>query len=497
MGRVTEDETMTARFAGSRTLGERRRRYLASNERDAQASSEATPPSKAADHPRDVLALRHFPLRKVISPKTWKITLTGLLAACLGAIIVGLEFGGWAAEDALGPGWERLLQGPGASPNQLLQAGLLMASGQLALVIWWARSQSLRDFEGQYRIWLWAALALLLAGWGWLGQWHWVLSDTIGWIWSARFPKQEVLCWLIPLCLVAGLLWKQLSTDMRACKASCALMWLGLAMGLAACVFRLELDRTGWTAELKHLAQAAFQTASCVGIFLSFLVHARFVIHISAEAPELRPTLMDRILQAIQSLFRKLPWPRLSFSALWKRKARLATETPVKTPKRSKKPSAPEVDAKISKPEPSEAKATESAPKAMDKNPVSRKPAGVESNSSQVKAEQPTSSLAAAKNVKPVDPSPSKPAAPKTEPPKPVKTEAPVIAKTAQPSPPTKPPAAPAPVPREETDEDQEDDADETHYRVDRPIDPGQLRGLSKKERRKLRKQHRDAQRNS
>lgn len=507
---------MTARFAGSRTLGERRRRYLATNDRDGsvQPPNVAAPPIKA-DAERPNINLRHFPLRKVISPKAWKVTLTGLSIALVGILIVGLESGGWVSPDVFGPGWQRMIEGQPTRLSHLFHAGLLMASGQLALVIWWARSQSLRDFEGQYRIWIWTALALFIAGWGRLAQWHWVFSDTICWLWPARFPKREVICWMFPACLVAGLLWKKLCADMRECKGSYALMGIGLAMGLSACVFRLEFDRTGWTGDMKQLAIAGFQTAGCVGIFVSLLVHARFVIHISAEAPETRPTYLGRVVQWIKLLLHKLPKPRLKLSVLWQRKPNAPADKPVKTPKRPRKSSPPATDAKTSKVEQPEEVVMKSAPpktgETVSDSVVTTSP---KVKPPEPKIDVPTPPTEASKPVKPAAISPSKPnpvvkteppkPAPiaKTEPPKPVKAEPLPMGKATQPSPPAKPatpPKAPEPIPLPESDDDsdQDEEGDETQYRVDRPIESGQLKGLSKKERRKLRKQHRDSQRDS
>lgn len=498
---------MTARFAGSRTLDERRRRYLATNERESLAPSavEHSPSSKDADALPKMVDLRHFPLRKVISPKAWKITLLGLSVALLGVLIVGLEFWDWVPSDSLGPGWKRLVKGEGVGPRPLFQAGLLMASGQLALIIWWGRSRSLRDFEGHYRIWLWAALALLFAGWGLIGKWHWAFSETLCWLWPARFPQREVVCWLFPACLLAGVLWKKLSTDMRECKWSYGLMVLGLVLGMGACVFRLGIDRTGWPKDMKQLATASLQMASCVAIFVGLLVHARFVIHVSAEPPKLRQSAMGRILHRIAVFVQKLPKPRLKMPALWKRTAKAPSDNSAKTPKRPRKQ--PAADAKTSKPEHSQTKATEThASKSAPKSPTAQAPSPPEAKPGETKIDQKATVAPpkpeVPKQVKPVVPSPPKPVpAAKTEPPKPVKAENNPTAKTAPAAPPAKPATIPPvqkpmPVPENDEDDDLEDEAGETQYRVDRPLDPGQLKGLSKKERRKLRKQHRDAQRN-
>ncbi len=499
---------MTARFAGSRTLDERRRRWLATQEQDkaSQAAAEKSPPSKAVDLKPKSVNLRHFPIRKVISPKAWKITLTGLAVALCGVMIVGIEFLSWMPSDSLGPGWQRVVSGHEIRLAHLFHAGLLMMSGQLALFIWWARSQSLRDFEGQFRIWVWAALSLVFAGWGLIGQWHWAFGDTICWLWSAQFPQRQIVCWMLPACIVAGILWKKLSTDMRECKWSFALMGLGLLMGLGACVFRLGIDRTLWPVSTKQLAGAALQMGTCVAIFVSLLVHARHVIHVSAEPPKYRLGLGARIVQWAKVSFQKLPKPKLKLSALWRRKPKTQSEKPAKIPRCTQKPTAPVTNTKVSKPENPETKSAEtSAPKA----PVIPKAAPPEFKSVETKVDKPVptakSQPESTKATKPAEATlPPKPAmAPKPVESKAAKTETKPVEPKTQVLPPTKPAAAkspplpPASSVEPDSESDLDDEGDEAQYRIDQPLDPGQLKGLSKKERRKLRKQHRDSQRNS
>ncbi len=462
---------MTARFAGSRTLDERRRRRLATNESDRiPAASAENPPqnSPAETNPRKA-RLGQFPIRKVISPKAWKIALAGVLAGLMGLMILAAGATSTPDPAMMGPGWQRLMDANGGSLARLYRAGLLMMSGQLAFLIWWGRSRSLRDFEGQYRIWLWAAATMMFAGWGLLGNWHWAFSETVCRLWSARFPQREVVCWLFPSALVAGLIWRKLHADMRECKSSFLLLWLAAMACLAAGIFRLGIDRTGWPSSTKQLAGAGLQMLACVSLFASLLAHARYVIHISAEPPQPRHTVWARLFSGIRFAFQKLPKPRLS-ALIKKRKAKPKTQS-AKSAKQKAQAATPDASA-------TDQTSVKATTKTTAKKPAPRKPAKPPEPKPEIKPVLTEKPQATDPPANPV-PGNAKPKFPAAE---------------AKPTPPATenkavPPAPKTPEPA------QKEASSEPQLRLDDPLDPNELKGLSKKERRRLRKQHKDSQR--
>ncbi len=454
---------MTARFAGSRTLDDRRRRWLATNEAE-QSQSVASETAKSADSSQSPepaeLQISQFPLRKIISPKVWKLVLAGFLVILLGS---GLLAAGSLSEETtktFGPGWNRLVDANGGQLARLFHAGLLILSGQCAWLIWWVRSQSLRDFEGQYHVWLLASVTAIAAGFCILGDWHLAFSETVCWFWSAQFPKREVLCWMLPAAFVLGVVWRKLRADMRRCKSSSVLLWLAGGFFAGMCIFRLGIDRTGWNPAIQQLAEASLHMLTCACVFLSFLTHARFVIHISAEPPMAQPSLWSKLLGLLVAIFRVLPKPRLSLSIKWKKPATDPSDETTEKPKQVRKRASAKTSAKDSKPEPK--------PEPVQKT----KEPSDEDSPEKIASRKPARSQTPAKEPEP----------PTIE--KPERT--PVSAKPSEPDP--KP---------EASDNNRIDDSsdDETQYRVDQPLDPESLKGLSKKERRRLRKQHRDAQR--
>ncbi len=458
---------MTARFAGSRTLDERRRRRLASNEseRSPGSASGKSSPSEPDEPAEAEVKITHFPLRKVISPKGWKISLVGALVFLAGAGILAASLS-TADSRTLGPGWTRLVHPHGGALARMFHAAVLLFSGQTALLIWWARSQSLRDFGGRYHLWLWSAVGSMLAAGSLAGDWHWAWSDTICWLWSARFPQRDVLCWMVPGLILAGILWRKLRADMRDSTASSLLLWLSAAACLGACLFRLGIDRTGWDDPARQFSGACLQMLTCTALFVSFLVHARFVIHISAEPPIYRPSLWARCFQGIKTLIGRLPRPKLKTPVLWKRKT---DPTSNAASGQAKQNGGNQPAKKRSEKSPANPKAKPAAAPATNE-------AKVQTPKTAAEPQEPAKESETAKQ-------PAKPQASKSAPPpaetKPASRPEPTSAQ------PTTAEENPATAPGGKTPE----------LRVDQPLDPDVLKGLSKKERRRLRKQHRDAQR--
>ena len=459
---------MTARFAGSRTLDERRRRWLAANEMEQAAKSAGTgsPKPRAAEEPVPAQArITQFPLRKVISPKGWKVASVAFLAFLLGAGILALGSGRVPVAPWLEPAWSRLYESQGVKLPRLFQAALLMASGQLAMLIWWGRSRSLRDFDGRYRVWLWSAALAMFAGWSLLGDWHWAFSDTICGLWSARFPMREVVCWMFPAGLVAGILWRKLRLDICDCRWSTCFFWLAAVSLAGACVIRLEIDRTAWPVEIKQLAGDSLEMLASVSLFVSFLAHTRFVLHISPEPPEVRRSLWAKLIAGVIVLLRKLPKPRFKLAFPWKRKAKKqqpkadkSTKTAVQS---SEKTSAKEQPADKKEPAAAQTRKTDRGKQATQ--------------SAKSEVPKPAKPVASAPAMKVENQ--GKPAEPKLPPSTSAKNPEPAANEQKAEPAPAKSPAA------------------EPKLRVDDPLDAEMLKGLSKKERRRLRKQHRESQR--
>lgn len=281
---------MSASFAGSRYLDERRRRRLAA---DAGDGERVPQPTSVSASPSPVMKLRspsrssttRLPLRKLISPKLWKLWSFGGVAL---AIAVGILVAGVMAETdgkVVGPGFVRLFGLTGGPAVTWYCGLLLLLSGQLAWLIWWARSRSLRDFAGRYRIWSWTAAAgFAFAGLVATGA-HRAWSETMGWLWPLDFWNKDVLCWLVPAAIIVAWLVRSLSQEMRDCRSSLWLLRLSGAGWVSACLPMLGPGFAPGNAHSRLLHAGAVLFAS-VCLFESFLLHCRHVIYVTAEPPD-------------------------------------------------------------------------------------------------------------------------------------------------------------------------------------------------------------------
>jgi hypothetical protein len=282
---------MAAQFAGSRSLDERRRRRLATE------SEETVPEAATAPVPRRVASSKpqstargpsHFPLRKVISARLWKHAGVAFLGLLLGG---GILAGGWAAEiypARLGPGLVRLFDLSEARLVRWYVSLAILLASQLALLIWWLRSQSLQDFKGHYRGWACCAFIAFLAAFAIQTDAFRAWGETVDWLWRVDIHNKQTLSWMVPAILCSFPAWRFLHREMRDCPLSLICLSLAVSLGallsaLAVCgplplpIFSARLLQSG----------IAMLAAQC--LFLSFLFQARHAIYISVEPPAERP----------------------------------------------------------------------------------------------------------------------------------------------------------------------------------------------------------------
>jgi hypothetical protein len=278
-------------FAGSRSLDERRRRRLATESDEALTEAPAVAPvlrrASKSKEPSKARGPGHFPLRKIISSKLWKHSVVGLFGLVLaGALLVA----GWAAHEhaaRLGPGFVWLFDLPAARIVRLYLSTAMFLSSELALLVWWLRSQSLQDFKGRYRGWVGcAALGMIAAvavqtnalrAWNETAQWLWHLDDS-----------RLRLSWLVPLVLCGLAAWRFLYREMRDCWTSVALLWLALLFGAAAIVPALG-SPLPMSAFAIRLMQCGLAMAAVLCLFMSLLLQARHAIYVTVEPPAERP----------------------------------------------------------------------------------------------------------------------------------------------------------------------------------------------------------------
>lgn len=286
---------MTAQFAGSRSLDDRRRRRLAQ-----ESGEEIAPPatqkrsvpassSKDADAPvRTPVATDVVADESLIPSRLWKVIVYGVagLLALGGLIWVNLQ------ESTLG-GLERLLSPTQGNAFRFFSTASLMLVSQLSFTIWWYRSRSRKDFGGRYRIWAWAgsfwAITCVVAG---LGL-HEPLAKLTYEQWPIHSWRPELLYWFVPFSIGVLALHQLISLDMRHSRASRFLWNATLACGVGAAGLKLGLDLS-LPGAVRNLAVSG---SACLWHFLlsfTLLFHARFVVHVTNEAAPRRASRLAR-----------------------------------------------------------------------------------------------------------------------------------------------------------------------------------------------------------
>lgn len=294
---------MTAQFAGSRSLDDRRRRRLAQEfqedggveappvSRRESTKPSSTPERLVADEVRDVVADE-----SLIPSAGWKVCAFGISGLLFWVTIIWLGLSNWE-----GSRFEANRPTPEIAFQFLSVVGLLFAS-QLSFVIWWYRSRSRKDFNGRYRIWAWAGclwgcscLAVGLNLHVWLGN---LASQR----WPIHVWRPEVLYWLVPYAVLVLAVQKLLWLDMRQSRSSSWLWGLSLGVGVLAAGGQLGLEiplNARFQAVLGEGLAALWQLMMA----WTFLNHARFVVHVTNEAAPKGESFWQRLRSPIVQRF--------------------------------------------------------------------------------------------------------------------------------------------------------------------------------------------------
>lgn len=303
---------MAGSFAGSKSLGERRRRRLAADVDPFAANTSAAEFEADQDFLDDATpdepATPRFPLQKIISSQPWKHWAIGLITSLVGVSLVWLTHSVSVSPGPGNPGSARLFDPAAGSVLPVFNSVLLFVSGQLALLVFWARSQSQRDFQGRYEIWAWMAGACFLFAVGLATGVHTAWSETVGWLWKLQFWKKEVLCWLAPTIVVALAISKPLRVDFRSCRTTSILLHLTAACWAMAAALTFQ-PALLTDANLAAVVSASLLVAGNVLLLTGMLHHARYVIYVNAEPPPLRDSWLTVIARKMFTLVtrRKMP----------------------------------------------------------------------------------------------------------------------------------------------------------------------------------------------
>ncbi len=284
---------MTARFAGSRSIDERRRRRLSQESIEEAPAPEAptrrrrSPAGKSAEAQKAADEPLPIPDESLVPRSHWKITILAVCGLCVWGMVLWLGLARWPEEVGLGAAFG-LRTGRLAS---FFSTACLFVAAQFSVAILWYRSRCRKDFMGRYRVWAWiAALWLVLSLCNATGI-HVPITRLLIDSYPIGCWRPEVLYWLAPTAVGVLACHQLLLREVRQSRASFWFMNGSFALGCLAGIAQLAGDL--WIEEpALHAVTTAAAMLWHLSIAVATLVHARFVVHVTNEAPpkRLNPT---------------------------------------------------------------------------------------------------------------------------------------------------------------------------------------------------------------
>ncbi|WP_397568379.1 hypothetical protein [Schlesneria sp. T3-172] len=318
---------MPIQFAGSSSTGDRRRRRLAVNGDGISLETTSLGAERGRIQSQLVASSAAAPWVPVSELRIW------IYAGIVGVLLLGLTVAMTRPlpfRPVLNPFVELLLSGERPRLLVVVSTLFLALSTQLGLLITWYRSQCKLDFSGRYRVWPWAAgllgVGTLTVATGLqrvVGQ---VFGPMLGFAWQS-----ETVAWLLPLCVVMLPMTLLLDRELRRSRSSLYTLRLAGALWYVAAwleLFRGELANvSGFGVVRQVLPMFASGT-----LFLGLWLHARIVAYVCPDPPELAEPSAGSVL------WKAAVWcaSRLKF---WKRRSAVAAvdEDEVEKPKRRRK----------------------------------------------------------------------------------------------------------------------------------------------------------------
>lgn len=479
---------MSIQFAGSKSADDRRRRRLVANADEAGTDSGEDGVAAAGVSSELVASAAAAPWVPIYEWRIWTY------AALIGLVLIGAGFAlarPTAFRTELTPVTRHLLQGDRPVLAVLLQTTFCFVAAQMSLLIGWYRAQCKLDFRGYYRVWPWTAAVFGLAALSSATNAHGLFGEIISTTGLIHW-RPAIVAWLLPASLMALPLVLLVDRDVRRSRSSLYTLRVAWILALASAgleLFATDLTSMPWAPTARIILPMIVAATVFVGLWL----HARIVAYVCPDPPEVSTTTArSQLISATSWVCGLVVW---TFGLLaWRRKK---AEEPETKPKRGRKKATDEEE--------------DAAPKRKRKTPAKRttrtrtrtKPVEVEAEEEEEVEEQESYESEEAEESSgygesEADESEVESDGSEWESEEEAEPEVPVRSNRNSPQPQynsyrnAPPPREPEPVEDEESDEDSED----AQYRQDSGMTADQLKGMSKRQKREMRRQAKDQQRN-
>jgi hypothetical protein len=271
-------------FAGSQYSDERRRRRLAV-EQDGTLKKKSRTAKREAGLELDSITLVDLAIQAIVPRSIWPhIGATLFLAVLL--------LGGHAALDAL-PQNNIVdisqLRHVVDDAHRVTNGLCLFVTMQICMVIRQVRGRSRNDFDGRYRLWNWVTVTSGMFSAALFLNLHTVMGGIVAALLNRPDLTTSPITWQVPVLTIGGLLLLELGREMRENRPTCALLYLSALCYLVPLLFSLKLF-SGFLAMLPPsiagmpIEAIAFMTGNIL-LFTTMSLHARFVVHFNPEPP--------------------------------------------------------------------------------------------------------------------------------------------------------------------------------------------------------------------
>jgi hypothetical protein len=187
---------------------------------------------------------------------------------------------------------------------------LLALSTQLAALICWYRARCKIDFGGRYRVWPWSVGLIAMGAFCSATNIHLALGDVLGR--SVWLPwRGSTVAWLLPFCVAALPMTLLVDRDVRNSRSSLWVLRLSGSLWLAASlleIYRPEMQSRNWF----NLAHQMVPVYASAALFVGLWLHARIVAYVCPDPPELEERSAGSLVKSafIWIVCRLLFWKR-------------------------------------------------------------------------------------------------------------------------------------------------------------------------------------------